>query len=366
MSALLLKSQGVFSNTQCFDDDANQKSEVGGKPEHLVLPPYEFVPVGESGEPRAVHGPLEWKKLPENVQNDILMDGKMAFTDFYCSDAETGRHIPTYRRDELDKNIEASREGIEQIEKGNKLSSDLVSRIRSGWYPCLVTNVLKAIKKYPLVDKDVLIMNPVNPWTEGILLAHGVGSITVSDDRNSVDLTGHKKIKFIHHNNLSGTFDAIFKMDDHGNAFNHVGLGRYGDLVNPNADIQKIDTYKHFLKEDGIMFFTTPVGPDRIEYNAHRIYGPVRLPMLLASYDVVEQFPCFDKYPTLEEAYVAEFKSKWENQWLFLVKRKADDSTFNQDCNGDTMSVRNVFVYVTFVIVAGMIWFSGTTIKTTK
>ncbi len=53
----------------------------------------------------------------------------------------------------------------------------------------------------------------------------------------------------------------------------HIGLGRYGDLINPVSDLQAIHELKRVLSVDGSLLFVVPVGKPRIEYNAHRIYS---------------------------------------------------------------------------------------------
>jgi len=53
----------------------------------------------------------------------------------------------------------------------------------------------------------------------------------------------------------------------------HIGLGRYGDEIDPQGDIKAISELKRVLKENGDLLFVTPVGKPKIEFNAHRIYS---------------------------------------------------------------------------------------------
>lgn len=53
----------------------------------------------------------------------------------------------------------------------------------------------------------------------------------------------------------------------------HIGLGRYGDPIDPFADIKAINELKRVTKSNGNILFVVPVGgKPRIEFNAHRIY----------------------------------------------------------------------------------------------
>ena len=53
----------------------------------------------------------------------------------------------------------------------------------------------------------------------------------------------------------------------------HVGLGRYGDPIDPEGDITAINELKRVTAIGGSILFVVPVGAPRIEYNAHRIYS---------------------------------------------------------------------------------------------
>lgn len=55
----------------------------------------------------------------------------------------------------------------------------------------------------------------------------------------------------------------------------HVGLGRYGEPLDPAGDLKAIAELKRVLAPGGNLFFVAPVsGQSRIEFNAHRIYTP--------------------------------------------------------------------------------------------
>ncbi len=53
----------------------------------------------------------------------------------------------------------------------------------------------------------------------------------------------------------------------------HIGLGRYGEPIDPDGDIKAINELKRVLKPGGSLLFVVPVGRSRIEFNAHRIYS---------------------------------------------------------------------------------------------
>ncbi len=53
----------------------------------------------------------------------------------------------------------------------------------------------------------------------------------------------------------------------------HIGLGRYGDPIDPEGDLKAITELIRVTKSGGSILFVTPLGKEaKIEYNAHRIY----------------------------------------------------------------------------------------------
>ena len=53
----------------------------------------------------------------------------------------------------------------------------------------------------------------------------------------------------------------------------HVGLGRYGDPLDPEGDQKAMEELQRVLAPGGDLLFVVPVGKPRILYNAHRIYS---------------------------------------------------------------------------------------------
>jgi SAM-dependent methyltransferase len=56
-------------------------------------------------------------------------------------------------------------------------------------------------------------------------------------------------------------------------AVEHVGLGRYGDPLDPVGDLAAMRELERVLAPGGSLLFVVPVGRARVCYNAHRIYG---------------------------------------------------------------------------------------------
>lgn len=71
-------------------------------------------------------------------------------------------------------------------------------------------------------------------------------------------------------------------------ALEHFGLGRYGDKIDPDGHVKGFRNITKILKSGGIFYFSVPMGIQRIEFNAHRIFGmPYLMKMVSTDYDIV-------------------------------------------------------------------------------
>lgn len=56
-------------------------------------------------------------------------------------------------------------------------------------------------------------------------------------------------------------------------ALEHFGLGRYGDPIDYNGHKKGFQNMYNLLKPNGIFYFSVPIGEQRIEFNAHRVFS---------------------------------------------------------------------------------------------
>ncbi|WAC20444.1 DUF268 domain-containing protein [Luteolibacter sp. SL250] len=56
-------------------------------------------------------------------------------------------------------------------------------------------------------------------------------------------------------------------------AIEHFGLGRYGDPIDFDGFDKGLQNLSKMLKSGGRFHFATPMGPQRIEFNAHRVFS---------------------------------------------------------------------------------------------
>lgn len=56
-------------------------------------------------------------------------------------------------------------------------------------------------------------------------------------------------------------------------ALEHFGLGRYGDPLNYDGYLLGLRNLCNILKPGGKLYLSVPIGPQRIEFNAHRVFS---------------------------------------------------------------------------------------------
>jgi SAM-dependent methyltransferase len=57
-------------------------------------------------------------------------------------------------------------------------------------------------------------------------------------------------------------------------AAEHFGLGRYSDSIDPSACFDFMNALQRVLAPGGRLYFSVPVGHQRVEFNAHRVFAP--------------------------------------------------------------------------------------------
>jgi SAM-dependent methyltransferase len=99
----------------------------------------------------------------------------------------------------------------------------------------------------------------------------------------------------------------------------HIGLGRYGDKMDPDGDITAISELKRVTASGGSLLFVVPVGKPRIQFNAHRIY----------SYDQIIKY--FDGF-TLKEFALIPDEPNDDNLIINATEEQSDEQNYGCGC----------------------------------
>jgi uncharacterized protein DUF268 len=84
-------------------------------------------------------------------------------------------------------------------------------------------------------------------------------------------------------------------------AAEHFGLGRYSDPIDPSACFKFMNALQRVLAHGGQLYFAVPVGRERVEFNAHRVFAPKT---------IVDSFP---QLRLLSFSYVADDGNLYED-----------------------------------------------------
>ena len=68
----------------------------------------------------------------------------------------------------------------------------------------------------------------------------------------------------------------------------HIGLGRYGEPLDPEGDLKAIKELKRVTARGGSLLFVTPIGKPKLAYNAHRIYSYAQIISYFEGFELKE------------------------------------------------------------------------------
>lgn len=97
----------------------------------------------------------------------------------------------------------------------------------------------------------------------------------------------------------------------------HIGLGRYGDPIDPDGDLKAIKELKRVLAHGGSLLFVVPIGRPMIQFNAHRIY----------SYDMIKEY-----FSDLELREFSLIPEKSGAMIAHATKEQADKEVYGCGC----------------------------------
>jgi len=84
-------------------------------------------------------------------------------------------------------------------------------------------------------------------------------------------------------------------------AIEHFGLGRYGDPIDAYGHLKGLQTIQNVLKKGGKFYFSVPIGKQRIEFNAHRVFSMEYLLSLFKNKYTIDHFSYVDDTGDLHE-----------------------------------------------------------------
>lgn len=135
--------------------------------------------------------------------------------------------------------------------------------------------------------------------------------LSVIDIRKmSIDV---KNITFIQADMMGDMQESLLNCTDSVSclhALEHFGLGRYGDPVCYDGHLKGLENIYKMIRTGGKLYLSTPIGAQRIEFNAHRVFSISYLLNILADKFILDKFSYIDDSGKLHQ----DVKLNKENQ----------------------------------------------------
>lgn len=150
------------------------------------------------------------------------------------------------------------------------------------------------------VARKIFAANPVRHIDIGSQTGGFVAHVAVFREIEIIDIRQQhsrvKNISFRQADLMQLPTDLITACDSISSlhAIEHFGLGRYGDPIDYNGYAKAISNITRILKPGGTFYFSTPIGKQRIEFNAHRVFSVQFLLDLFSADYIVKSFSIID------------------------------------------------------------------------
>jgi hypothetical protein len=215
--------------------------------------------------------------IPPELIDSFTLGGAIPILDWYINQSYAGSTPPQWSTPYLNELI------------ANFTSNNILSGSQGReTYPGSARMLLDALTKYNIKNKKVAVIGSETPWIEAILLNMGNKVTTV--EYNLPECKDKRISLYSYHDFETQEDDESFECIISYSSTEHSGLGRYGDPLDPWGDIHAMSTIYKRLDKEGILCWGGPVGIDCLVWNAHRIYGKIRLPLLFSKFIETDWF----------------------------------------------------------------------------
>lgn len=231
------------------------------------------------------------REIPTHLVSDYTLGGAVPIYDYYLDGTCSVSQPTIFLKSEIE----------EMVQKALQR--------QTGYYGPTDSYLYEMLDKYAsfIEGKRIAIIGSVTPWYEAIILAYGGHPVTIEYQQILCNDPRCQVMTVEEFKKSPSKFDAVLSIS----SIEHDGLGRYGDPINPWADIETMKKVQEMLEAGGLLFLSIPVGLDALYWNAHRVYGNLRLPMLLEGWQMIDTSGL-----SYEDLYVC----RYNHQPVFVLK----------------------------------------------
>jgi len=210
------------------------------------------------------------RHIPEKYLDRFTMNNTIPIVYRYFDQAYPSTHPITYKKGTVNA-------FLSQIAKGT-----------FKYYHATLKHLRHAFEAFPryIDSKNVAVLGSRTPRCESVVIYYG-GRPTSIDYNKVISLDERiKTMTLDEYRKNPVLFDTLVSVS----SFEHDGLGRYGDPIDPDGDLRAMQESREMLKDGGVLFLAVPTGEDCIKWNANRVYGKKRLPLLLNGWELIGFF----------------------------------------------------------------------------
>ncbi|MBU1853976.1 MAG: DUF268 domain-containing protein [Candidatus Omnitrophica bacterium] len=97
----------------------------------------------------------------------------------------------------------------------------------------------------------------------------------------------------------------------------HIGLGRYGDPLDPFGSSKAIQEVSRVLKKGGDLYISVPIGESSgVYFNAYRVFDPHRFISMFQGFKVIDTLFIFEDRICTMEDYIKLDKSPYSQRMI--------------------------------------------------
>lgn len=147
--------------------------------------------------------------------------------------------------------------------------------------------------------------------------------VTVFDVRPLEDLDANIRFVQASMTDLTNIPDGSIHSLSSLHVFEHLGLGRYGDPLGSQYLDKAASEAVRILAPGGHFYFSVPIGAQRLEFNAHRVFAPETVISLFQDLELIEFSAVDDQDDLIHNPDPADFHEAQYSCGLFHFKKTA-------------------------------------------
>ncbi|EFP08891.1 hypothetical protein CRE_18073 [Caenorhabditis remanei] len=182
-----------------------------------------------------------------------------------------------------------------------------------------------AMKEHELNEKNGLIVGSLIPWVEVLSLKHGAANIlTIEYNQLNIEQKFRDRMSSISPADFASNYEKYLNTFDFAAAFSSIeqlGLGQFGEPIDAIGDLREILKIRCTLKPGGLLFLGLPFGLDAVVFNLHRVYGPIRLAMLMTGFEWVATYSSETNSAIELDKVLREDGTETKNQYTLVLRK---------------------------------------------